>query len=160
MFGSLGERFVDRFGPYGVATPVLMIIFGLYGTFLPFGPLGSLGFAIIGYFWSLLVGTIVGRLMSRQSLRGALADVPLLLSIVATGLLMGGGFMYTSMMGAALEQASTTYAVLSALMGPAVPYYIVINSSMELLIVPSMVFSNWNTDKKRRMYIIAEFSFT
>lgn len=49
---------------------------------------------------------------------------------------------------------STTYAILSAFMQPAVPYYIIINSLMELLIVPFAVFLNWDATPKRRTFVI------
>lgn len=39
-------------------------------------------------------------------------------------------------------------------MKPAVPYYIVINSLMELLIVPFAVFLNWDATPKRRTFIL------
>jgi hypothetical protein len=35
-----------------------------------------------------------------------------------------------------------------------VPYYIVINSLMELVIVPFAIFSNWRSDPKRKSYVI------
>ena len=38
-------RSLGHFGPYLVAVPFLMVIFGFYGTFLPFGLLGMLGMA-------------------------------------------------------------------------------------------------------------------
>jgi hypothetical protein len=82
------------------------------------------------------------------------ANAPLFVSIIATGLLIGGGFIYIFMMNAALDEPSTTYAVLSAIMKPAVPYYIILNSLMELFIIPFVVFLNWNTNPKRRTYII------
>jgi hypothetical protein len=66
---------------------------------------------------------------------------------------MGGGFIYIFMMNAALDEPSTTYAVLSALMRPAVPYYIVLNSLMELFIIPFIVFFNWDRNPKRRTYV-------
>jgi hypothetical protein len=61
--------------------------------------------------------------------------VPLLLGIVATGLMAGGGLMYSAMMTGALDEPSLTYAVLSALRQPAVPFFITLNSAMELGIV-------------------------
>lgn len=67
---------------------------------------------------------------------------------------MGAGLIYILMMNAALDEPSTTFAVLSALMKPAVPYYIILNSLMELFIIPFVVFLNWNTNPKRRTYII------
>jgi hypothetical protein len=143
------------FGPYLVVVPFTTIVFALsYGIVLQFGLLGIIGFASVGFLWALFLGFIVKLLMRREAWIGLLANAPLFLGIIATGLLMGGGLVYIFMMDAALDEPSTTYAVLSALMKPAVPYYIVLNSLMELFIIPFVVFLNWNTNPKRRTYII------
>lgn len=60
--------------------------------------------------------------------------------------------MYTFMMFAAVEEPSTTYTILSALMQPAVPYYVVINSLLEMFIMLFVIFFNWNVDRKRRIF--------
>ena len=39
-------------------------------------------------------------------------------------------------------------------MQPAVPYYIVLNSAMDLLLVALIVFWNWNTGPRRRMLLL------
>ena len=62
--------------------------------------------------------------------------------------------MYGWIMAAALNEPSTTGAVLSALMWPAVPFYIVLNSAMELLLLALLVFWNWDTDQRRRTLIL------
>jgi hypothetical protein len=62
--------------------------------------------------------------------------------------------MYAWMMTAAVSEPSTTYATLSALMQPAVPYFIVVNTLMEALIVPLVIFLNWQTPMNRRAMII------
>jgi hypothetical protein len=141
-----------RFSPYIAAVPFAVIIFGFYGTFLPFGLLGIAGFAVVGLLWGLFLGLIANRLMRREVWRDRLANATILVSIIATGLLAGGGFMYTFMMFAAVEEPSTTYAILSALMQPAVPYYVVINSLLELFVMLFVVFFNWRVDGKRRTF--------
>jgi hypothetical protein len=149
-----GVRTLECFGPYLVAVPFLMIIFAFYGTFLPFGPLGLLGMALVGLLWALTLGFAANGLAHRDAWRAHLANAPLLLGIVATGLMIGGGIMYGAMMKAALGEPSTTYAVLSALMQPAVPFYIVLNTAMELLLVPLLVFWNWDTSPRRKALVL------
>jgi hypothetical protein len=149
------RHIIDRFGPYHVVVPFTTIIFALsYGTILQFGFLGNVGFASIGFLWALVLGFVAKRLLRRDTWIGLLANTPLFLGIIATGLLMGGGLIYIFMMSAALDEPSTTYAVLLALMMPAIPYYIILNSLMELFIIPFVVFLNWNANPKRRTYII------
>lgn len=141
-----------RFSPYIAAVPFAVIIFGFYGAFLPFGILGIAGFAVVGLLWALFLGSIANRLMRRETWRVWLANASVFLSIIAIGLLAGGGFMYSFMMLAAVEEPSTTYAILSALMQPAVPYYVVINSLLELFVMLFVVFFNWRVDGKRRTF--------
>ena len=141
-----------RFSPHIIAVTFAMILFGFYGTFLPFGLLGILGFAVFGLLWALFLGFIANRLMRREVWRERLANASLFVSIIAIGLMVGAGFMYGFMMSAVLGEPSTTYAVLSALMQPAVPYYIVINTTLELFIMLFVVFFNWNIDHKRRIF--------
>jgi hypothetical protein len=147
-------RSLGRFGPYLAAVPFLMLIFGFYGTFLPFGPLGLLGMALVGLLWALVLGFIAGRLARREAWPARLANASLFPGIIAVGLTIGGGVMYASMMNAALGEPSTTYAVLSALMQPAVPYFIVLNTTMELLIVPLLVFWNWDIGPRRKALVL------
>lgn len=149
---EMNNTIVQRSGPYLVAVPFAMIIFGFYGTFLPFGLLGILGFAVAGSLWALFLGFVAQRLMRREAWREWLANASVLLSIIAIGLLAGGGFMYTFMLNAVLDEPSTTYDILSALMGPAVPYYISINSLLELFVIPFVIYFNWNVDRKRRTF--------
>ena len=100
------------------------------------------GGAVIGLLWSAVLGLIAGRLCRRDSWKPYLANAPVLVAIIATGLLIGGGYMYGFLMNAALGEPPTTYATLSALMQPTVPYYIVVNTLMEALIIPLVVFLN------------------
>jgi hypothetical protein len=58
------------------------------------------------------------------------------------------------MMTAAVSEPSTTYAALSALMQPAVPYFIVVNTLMEALVIPLVLFLNWHVPENRRALIV------
>jgi hypothetical protein len=149
---TVHARSQGPFSPYMIAVPFAMIIFGFYGTFMPFGLLSIFGFAVVGLLWALFLGFIAKRLMSRETWRERLANASLFVSIIAIGLMLGGGFMYGSMMNAVVEEPSTTYDLLSALMQPAIPYYIIINTPLELFIMLLVVFFNWNVDPKRRIF--------
>jgi hypothetical protein len=135
-------------------VPFLAVIFAFYaGEFLPFGYAGVIGGALVGFLWALLLGFSAERLMLRVNWSAWLANASVGLGIVTTGLLIGAGYMYMAMTGAALDEPSMTYAVLSALMKPAVPYYIVLNSALELFLVALVVFWNRDTDQVRRTLI-------
>lgn len=116
--------------------------------------MGIIGFAFAGFLWAIFLGFIAKRLMRREAWSEWFANAPVFLIIIALGLSAGVGLIYILMMNAALSVPSLIYDILFALMGPAIPYYIVINSLMEWLIVPFSVFLNWNAAPKRRTYIL------
>jgi hypothetical protein len=144
-----------RFGPYHVAVPFLAVILAFYAKqFLPLGFVGIAAGALIGALWAVGLGFVAQRLARREEWRVRLANTSAFLSIIVIGLTIGGGLMYAFMMKMALNEPSLTYAVLSALMKPAVPYYIILNTSMELFLVSLIVFWNWDTSPKRRALIL------
>jgi hypothetical protein len=145
----------DQYGAYLVAVPITTVIFAMGSLALQLGALGVAGGAVIGLLWSMTLGLIAGKLNRRDSWKPYLANAPVLLAIIATGLLIGGGYMYGFLMNAAVREPSTTYATLSALMQPTVPYYIVVNTLMEALIIPLVVFLNWHIPKRRALILIA-----
>jgi hypothetical protein len=154
---SSTDKTVDRkrYGPYLVAVPITTVIFAMASLALQLGALGVAGGAVIGLVWSMVLGLIAGKLSRRDSWQPYLANVPVFFAIIATGLLIGGGLMYGFLMNAALGEPSTTYATLSALMQPTVPYYIVVNTLMEALIIPLVVFFNWHIPNRRALILIA-----
>ena len=120
---------VNRLGPYLVVAPILMIILGFYGRMsLASAITGAIAGAVTGLLWALLTGCGAAWLM-RHWPSSVRANTPLFLAILAIGLMTGAGLMYGWMMAAALNEPSTTGAALSALMWPAVPFYIVLNST-------------------------------
>ena len=122
---SVSSDFVRRGGPYVVTVPFQAVIFGFYGKqFLPFAGAGILLGALLGVLWALLLGVIAQRAARRGAWPTRLANAPLFLGIIASGLMIGGGFMYGAMMAGALADPSLTGSVLSALMQPAVPFFI------------------------------------
>ena len=147
---TVHKRNQGRLSPYMIAVPFAMILFGFYGTFLPFGLLGILGFAAAGLLWALFLGFIANRLMRREAWHAWLANTPVFVSIIAIGFMAGGGSMYIFMMYAVVDEPSTTYAILSALMQPSVPFFIIINTLLELFVMLLVIFFNWNVDPKRR----------
>ena len=152
---ALASGFVSRFGPNLVTVPFQAVLFGFYGKqFLPFGGVGILLGALLGALWALCLGLIAQRTAPRKAWHTRLANAPLLLGIIATGLMIGGGFMYGAMMTTALADPSLTSSVLSALMQPAVPFFIVLNSALELVVITLIVCWNWEAQPKRRAVIL------
>lgn len=63
--------------------------------------------------------------------------------------------MYDLLFSAALNEPSTTPQVLSALMQPTIPYYIIANTSMEALVVPALLYVGWRAGKRRTIIVAA-----
>ena len=63
--------------------------------------------------------------------------------------------MYMLLFRSVLDEPTTTYTVLSALMRPTVPFFIVVNSLMELLIVPAALYFNWIVTPRRKGLVLA-----
>jgi MFS family permease len=151
----VNARNQDRLGPYYVTVLFLAVIFAFYAKqFLPIGFAGIAAGALIGALWAVGLGFVAQRLARREEWRMRLANSSVLLSTIVIGLTIGGGLMYAMMMKMALNDPSLTYSVLSALMQPAVPFYIILNTSMELFLVSLLIFWNWDTDPKRRALIL------
>ena len=74
--------------------------------------------------------------------------------VIVAGSLVGGGVLYLLLFWSVLREPSTTYAALSALMRPTVPFFIALNSAMEVVFIPLVVFLNWNTEARRRWIIV------
>jgi hypothetical protein len=141
--------------PFFLVAAMSATMGAFYGRMaLPSGFAGAAIGVVGGLVWALLIGTIAGRLMDRGTWSARLADTSVALAVIALGLMTGGGLMYGWMMAAAVNEPSTTYAVLSALMWPAVPFFITLNSAMASLIVAFLVLANWHATRRRRALIL------
>src|SRR5262249_43104010 len=131
-----------EFSPYLVATPLLTLMFAFYGRVMPFGALGYVGGALAGFVWLVVAGGGGFWVRYGANIRALSADAVLFACIIVAGSLVGGGVLYLLLFWSVLREPSTTYAALSALMRPTVPFFIALNSAMEVLFVPPvMAFS-------------------
>jgi hypothetical protein len=146
---------LGQLGPYLVVIPLVTLVFALYGTMVPFGALGYFGGALAGLAWSLLAGLIATWLNHRISIAIWSADASLFGCAIATGLLAGAGIMYVLLFSSVLREPSTTHAVISAMMKPTVPFYIALNSAMEIFFIPLVVFLNRHAQPARRWILVA-----
>jgi hypothetical protein len=132
---------------------VVAVIFGLYGTVMPFGVAGYAGGAVAGVLWALVLGRLTAWLLARERNPGRSANISLFLCALIAGALTGGGAMYILLFNSVLREPSATSAVLSSLMGPTVPFFIVLNSALEILLVPMVIFLNWDAGSRRRVLV-------
>jgi hypothetical protein len=138
--------------PFVLVVPVASAIFALGIAALRLGKPAVAGGAVVGAAWSAVIGVAVARLQGRARWRAHVSNLPVFTAVMATGLLLGGGLMYGLLMTAALD---APVAILSAMMQPTIPYFIVLNTLMEWLIVPAAVFANWHSLRRRPPIVLA-----
>jgi hypothetical protein len=119
------------------------------------GAAGLLAGAVAGLLWALLIGLIVKRIGARPHRRARAEDLLVFCGVICAAFLCCGGVMMILLMGAALNEPTTTHQTLSAMMAPTLPYYIVGNSTMELLIVPATIFLSWRAGRRRTLLVSA-----
>ena len=144
-----------RLNAFHIVVPVTTVVFALSFKAGGLGPIGLVVGAVAGLGWSLLLGFVTQRLNRQASLRYKLEDLLVFLAIVGTAFLYVGGVMYGLLFSAALNEPSTSPQVLSALMQPTIPYYIIVNTSMEALVVPALLYVGWRAGKRRTIIVAA-----
>jgi hypothetical protein len=140
--------------PYLVGLPFLMIVFGL-GTRTEFGIPGLFAGAAFGLGWGLLVGWVAKRVRRNDVLRAKAEDALVFCAVVAMSFVLVGGIVIAMLIVSALDEPSTTSATVLALARPTLPYFIITNTSMELLFVPGVVFFGWRPGRRRTLILRA-----
>jgi hypothetical protein len=138
--------------PHVIAVPATAVVAGLASTALHLGLAGIVGGLILGAVWTSLLGLITAQVQARERWRTWAANAPVFAGIVASGVMVGGGLMYGLLMNAA---AGASPEVLSAMMQPTIPFFIVLNTPLEWLVVPGALFSNWHVPSRRRLLVVA-----
>jgi hypothetical protein len=142
--------------PYLITVPATSLVVALGATGLALGTAGIIGGAALGLAWSVVLGIAVERVLRTRHGQHRLANGSVFLAIVASGVIFGGGLMYGLLMRAA---AVAPAEVLSAMMQPTIPFFIILNTPLELLIVPGAVFTTWQNDTRRRRVLAAAAAF-
>jgi len=142
--------------PYFITVPATSVIVALGSTGLALGTSGIVGGAALGLVWAISLGSVVERLMRHDHWKQWLANGSVFIVIVASGLMLGGGVMYGLLMRAA---ASGPVEVLSAMMQPTIPFFIILNTPLELAAVPCALLANWHNGARRRLILPAAASF-
>jgi hypothetical protein len=142
--------------PYLITVPATSLVVALGATGLALGTAGIIGGAALGLAWSVVLGIAVERVLRTRHGQHRLANGSVFLAIVASGVIFGGGLMYGLLMRAA---AVAPAEVLSAMMQPTIPFFIILNTPLELVVVPCAIFANWQNHTRRRLILISAASF-
>lgn len=133
--------------PYFLVVPFGALITGLFnlGGFLPW-PIAIL----IGATWGFLIGLIAQRIRHRRA-----EDV--LIAIGAAGFAFAGcgGLMAILLLKGALNSTSLTGEALEQMFLPSIPYYIAVNSILEVLVIPLILYVGWRPGRRRILIVAA-----
>jgi hypothetical protein len=136
--------------PYAVVVPFSALITGLFNLsgVIPW-PLAVL----IGAAWGCVIGLIVHRIAKR---RAAWVENTLVVLGAAGFAFAGcGGLMAILLLNGALNSTSLTGEALEQMFLPSIPYYIAVNSILELLIIPAILYVAWRPGRRRILIVAA-----
>jgi hypothetical protein len=138
---------MNRLQPYFLVVPFSALITGLFnlGEFLPW-PIAIL----IGATWGFLIGLVAQRIRHRRAEDAMIA-------IAATGFAFAGcgGLMAILLLKGALNSTSLTGEALEQMFLPSIPYYIAVNSILEVLVIPLILYVGWRPGRRRILIVAA-----
>lgn len=145
--------YLPRSRAHAAAIAFLVSLFALYGNLMPFGTWGYLLGAGVGGAWGFILMALARWLERGGQGCAKAADASLLVAMVGFSAVAAAGMLYMLVFGAVLAQETATYAVLSAMMGPTVPYFIVLNGVLEMLVVPLALALNLGAGRMRGLLV-------
>lgn len=147
--------------PYYLVVAFSALITGLFnlGEFLPW-PVAVLAGAAWGGVMCLLAhwlaGGSRGSSQRRVGGRGARAE-DVLIAVGAAGFAFAGcgGLMAILLLKGALNSTSLTGEALEQMFLPSIPYYIAVNSVLEILVIPLILYVGWRPGRRRFLIVAA-----
>jgi hypothetical protein len=136
--------------PFFLAVPFTAIVTGLFNLSHMLSVPGGL---LVGAAWGVVLGLIVGLIRKNDVLAAWFEDVLVVLGATAVAFAAAGGVMALLMLAGALESSTLTGETLLKLFLPTIPFYIVANAALELLIIPGLLFIGWRAGKRRILII-------
>lgn len=141
--------------PFYLAVPFSTIVTGLaMSNNFPL-PVALL----VGAVWGIALGLVATLIKKRTVLSTWLEDAFVILGATAMAFYVGAALLGLPMMRAALDSPSVTGETLTQMFLPAIPFYIIVNSSLELLIIPGLLYLGWRSGKRRILIVVAAALF-
>jgi hypothetical protein len=103
----------------------------------------------LGAGWGAAVGVVGLRLGGRARLRAWLEDGAIVLGAAGFAFAGCGGLMAILLLNGTLDSSSLTGETLESTFLPSIPYYITVNSILELLIIPFVIVLSWRPGVRR-----------
>lgn len=138
--------------PFLLAVPFTAIVTGLFNLsdVLPL-PLAVLA----GAAWGMALGLLLTWIGRREAIAAWVEDSLVVAGTTAVAFAACGGLMALLMLAGALDSASLTGETLLKLFLPTIPFYVVANSVLELLIVPGLLVIGWRAGRRRFLIVAA-----
>jgi hypothetical protein len=140
----------DWLQPFFLAVPFTAIVTGLFNLSDSLSVPGGL---LVGAAWGVVLGLIVGLIRKNDVVAAWFEDVLVVLGATAVAFAAAGGVMALLMLTGALESSTLTGETLLKLFLPTIPFYIVANAALELLIIPGLLFIGWRAGRRRILII-------
>jgi hypothetical protein len=141
-----------RLRPFLLAVPFTTIVTGLFNLSerlsVPLGLLAGAG-------WGIALGLLLTWLGRTEARAAWVEDGLVVAGITAVAFAACGGLMALLVLAGALDSPSLTGETLLKLFLPMIPFYIVANSVLELLIVPGLLYAGWRAGPRRLLIVAA-----
>jgi hypothetical protein len=105
--------------------------------------------------WGVALGLLVAWLRRYASVRAALEGLSVAAGVVGVAFAGCGGLAMLLLLNGALSAETLTGEALREMFLPAIPYYIVTNGLLELLIMPMMLYLGWRVGRRRIAIVVA-----
>jgi hypothetical protein len=109
---------------------------------------------LAGVAWGVLLSWAASRLRTPPALGAWLEDALVYFGTVGFAFAGCGGLMAILLLNGALDSSSVTGETLERTFLPAIPYYIIVNSILEILVIPAVMAFSWRPGP-RRVLILA-----
>ncbi|GAA1570332.1 hypothetical protein [Kribbella karoonensis] len=138
--------------PYVLAVPFSALITGLFNL----SEVVPWPFALlIGAAWGCLVGRIAQRLTKRPARARRAEDILVVCGAAGFAFAGCGGLMAILLLNGALQSSSLSGEALEQMFLPSIPYYIAVNSILEVLIIPAILYVAWHAGRRRILIVVA-----
>jgi hypothetical protein len=108
---------------------------------------------LAGAVWGAIVALVGTWLRSRSTLGAWLEDAFVYLGTAAFAFAGCGGLMAILLLNGALDSSSITGETLERTFLPSIPYYIAVNSVLEVLVIPAVIVLGWRPGARRALIL-------
>ncbi len=156
----VSKTYRQGLNPLWLVVPASTIVFAL-GWSNVAGMTGALIGGIGGLVWALVLAYLVRLLDRTERWKDRLATAVLVAAAATLFTMMGGGLYEGMLMSKALETEPEWITTITSgpLADQVILYFIILNSLMEVILVPLALFLNWPFPKRRAYVFVAGLIF-